>query len=201
MNRVVTSSLCATTIVPGGGVAAMPYGFPAPYGAMYGAPYGAPVGMNAYQAPTVWQGDHVVSGGQPEWAAEDAAQHALNLANWRIKLLQVRPISARCVPRVACTPVFVWFRPFTCSAAFAVMHISSRRSELSAATRASCRRQLGGFRRVSGRFRRGQRECRRSVLFKREQARRETSHTFLGPLEASVGSKMGQGSRRTGERM
>lgn len=36
------------------------------------------------------QGDHVVSGGQPEWAAEDAAQHALNLANWRIKLLQVR---------------------------------------------------------------------------------------------------------------
>lgn len=86
---MVTSSLCATTVVPGGGVAAMPYGFPAPYGAVYGAPYGAPVGMNAYQAPTMWQGDHVVSGGQPEWAAEDAAQHALNLANWRIKLLQV----------------------------------------------------------------------------------------------------------------
>jgi hypothetical protein len=70
----------------------MPYAAPfaAPYGAAYGAAYGAPVGMNAYQAPTVWQGDHVVSGGQPEWAAEDAAQHALNLANWRIKLLQVR---------------------------------------------------------------------------------------------------------------
>lgn len=99
MNRVVTSSLCATTVA-GGGVAAMPYGFPAPYGApygaMYGAPYGAPVGMNTYQAPTVWQGDHVVSGGQPEWAAEDAAQHALNLANWRIKLLQVRLFCTLC---------------------------------------------------------------------------------------------------------
>ncbi len=73
-------------------MAALPYAAPfaAPYGAAYGAAYGAPVGMNAYQAPTVWQGDHVVSGGQPEWAAEDAAQHALNLANWRIKLLQVR---------------------------------------------------------------------------------------------------------------
>lgn len=44
---------------------------------------------NTYQYPTVWSGDHVVSGGQPEWAAEDAAQHALNLANWRIKLLEV----------------------------------------------------------------------------------------------------------------
>jgi hypothetical protein len=35
----------------------MPYAAPyaAPYGAMYGAGYGAPVGMNAYQAPTVWQ--------------------------------------------------------------------------------------------------------------------------------------------------
>ena len=30
-----------------------------------------------------------ISAGQPEWAAEDAAQHALNLANWRIKLLEV----------------------------------------------------------------------------------------------------------------
>jgi hypothetical protein len=35
-----------------------------------------------------------ISAGQPEWAAEDAAQHALNLANWRIKLLQVCPLSA-----------------------------------------------------------------------------------------------------------
>ena len=25
-----------------------------------------------------------------EWATEDAAQHALNLANWRIKLLQAK---------------------------------------------------------------------------------------------------------------
>eukprot|EP00961_Rhodomonas_salina_P090967 1224180-Rhodomonas_salina.7 len=56
------------------------------------APMPAPywqVGPNAYQLPTVWSGDHVLSGGQAEWAAEDAAQHALNLANWRIKLLKV----------------------------------------------------------------------------------------------------------------
>jgi len=102
-SMVVTSSLCATTVA-GGGVAAMPYGFPAPYGApygaMYGAPYGAPVGMNTYQAPTVWQGDHVVSGGQPEWAAEDAAQHALNLANWRIKLLQAKLEQAKLAAKV-----------------------------------------------------------------------------------------------------
>jgi len=100
---VVTSSLCATTMVPGGGVAAMPFGYPgmaAPYGAMYGGSYGAPVGMNAYQAPTVWQGDHVVSGGQPEWAAEDAAQHALNLANWRIKLLQAKLEQAKLAAKV-----------------------------------------------------------------------------------------------------
>ena len=101
---VVTSSMCATTMVPGGGVAALPYALPgmamAPYGAAYGAPYGAPVGMNAYQAPTVWQGDHVVSGGQPEWAAEDAAQHALNLANWRIKLLQAKLEQAKLAAKV-----------------------------------------------------------------------------------------------------
>ena len=108
---MVTSSLCATTVVPGGGVAAMPYGYPAPYGAMYPAPYGAPVGMNAYQAPTVWQGDHVVSGGQPEWAAEDAAQHALNLANWRIKLLQVTLLMSTlaCWRRMVKMPGFTSF--------------------------------------------------------------------------------------------
>lgn len=56
-------------------------------------PWGAPpvpVGPNAYQYATVWQGDHVLSGGQPEWAAEDAAQHALNLDNWRIKILHAK---------------------------------------------------------------------------------------------------------------
>jgi len=101
---VVTSSLCTTTMIPGGGMAAMPFGYPgygaAPYGATYGGGYGAPVGMNAYQAPTVWQGDHVVSGGQPEWAAEDAAQHALNLANWRIKLLQAKLEQAKLAAKV-----------------------------------------------------------------------------------------------------
>eukprot|EP00960_Hanusia_phi_P051739 760984-Hanusia_phi.AAC.1 len=39
--------------------------------------------------PTIWQGDNMLSGGQLEWAAEDAAQHALNLNNWRIKILKV----------------------------------------------------------------------------------------------------------------
>lgn len=61
-------------------------------------PWGAPpvaVGPNAYQYATVWNGDHVLSGGQPEWAAEDAAQHALNLDNWRIKILQAKREQAR----------------------------------------------------------------------------------------------------------
>ena len=56
MRSVVTSSLCATTMVPGVGVAGMPFGYPgmaAPYGAMYGGAYGAPVGMNAYQVENV----------------------------------------------------------------------------------------------------------------------------------------------------
>lgn len=52
-------------------------------------PAAAPAGYpNAFQYPTVWSGDHVLSGGQLEWAAEDAAQHALNLDNWRIKILE-----------------------------------------------------------------------------------------------------------------
>ena len=54
-----------------------------------------PVGPNAYQYATVWDGDHVLSGGQPEWAAEDAAQHALNLDNWRIKILGAKKEQAR----------------------------------------------------------------------------------------------------------
>ena len=61
-------------------------------------PWGAPpvpVGPNAYQYATVWQGDHVLSGGQPEWAAEDAAQHALNLDNWRIKILRAKKQQAK----------------------------------------------------------------------------------------------------------
>lgn len=59
-------------------------------------PYGAlPVGPNVYQYPTIWSGDSVLSGGQPEWAAEDAAQHALNLNNWRIKILDAKKQQAR----------------------------------------------------------------------------------------------------------
>jgi hypothetical protein len=97
---IVTTSLCGG-FLPGAGVAAAPYMAPpmlapppayfAPpqYAAPVAAAYAAPAGYNSYQAPTVWNGDHVISAGQPEWAAEDAAQHALNLANWRIKLLQV----------------------------------------------------------------------------------------------------------------
>ena len=45
-------------------------------------PWGAPpvpVGPNAYQYATIWDGAHTLAGAQPEWAAEDAAQHALNL--------------------------------------------------------------------------------------------------------------------------
>ena len=52
------------------------------------APQPAPI-YPVKQYPSVWNGDHVLSGSEREWAAEDAAQHALNLANWRIKLLQV----------------------------------------------------------------------------------------------------------------
>uniref|UniRef100_A0A7S4PI77 Uncharacterized protein n=1 Tax=Guillardia theta TaxID=55529 RepID=A0A7S4PI77_GUITH len=54
-----------------------------------------PVGPNAYQYPTVWQGDNMLSGGQLQWAAEDAAQHALNLNNWRIKILKAKHEQAR----------------------------------------------------------------------------------------------------------
>jgi len=96
--EVVVTTLC-TSMVPGGGLAALPYAAPA-YGPAYGVPYTVPVGNNAYQAPTVWQGDHVVSGGEPEWAAEDAAQHALNLANWRIKLLQAKLEQAKLAAKV-----------------------------------------------------------------------------------------------------
>jgi len=35
-----------------------------------------------------------LSGGNPEWAEEDAAIHAANLANWRIKLLQARKVQS-----------------------------------------------------------------------------------------------------------
>jgi len=43
----------------------------------------------------VWDGDHTLAGAQPEWAAEDAAQHALNLDNWRIKILKAKREQAK----------------------------------------------------------------------------------------------------------
>jgi len=72
--------------------------YPAPL-----APPTLPAVGNTYQYPTVWSGDHVLNGGQPEWAAEDAAQHALNLANWRIKLLEAKKEQARLSKEVMTT--------------------------------------------------------------------------------------------------
>jgi hypothetical protein len=105
-SEVTTRTFCravATTLGCGGGsYQTISYG--APYTAMpgygYGTPFAAPVGYNAYQNPTVWNGDHVTSGGEPEWASEDAAQHALNLANWRIKLLQAKLQQAKLASKV-----------------------------------------------------------------------------------------------------
>ena len=98
-SEMTTRTFCraiATTLGCGGGsYVTASYG--APYTAM---PFAAPVGYNAYQNPTVWNGDHVTSGGEPEWASEDAAQHALNLANWRIKLLQAKLEQAKLASKV-----------------------------------------------------------------------------------------------------
>mmetsp|Transcript_21169 Transcript_21169/g.42722 ORF Transcript_21169/g.42722 Transcript_21169/m.42722 type:complete len:295 (+) Transcript_21169:29-913(+) len=89
----------ATAVVPGAPYWAPPAVYPPPGPALPAAPMApAPywqVGPNAYQLPTVWSGDHTLSGGQAEWAAEDAAQHALNLANWRIKLLKAKKEQAK----------------------------------------------------------------------------------------------------------
>lgn len=105
-----------------------PYGAPYAYGGGFGSPWqsGAPVGYNAYQYPTVWSGDHVVSGGQPEWASEDAAQHALNLANWRIKLLQAKLQQAKLASQV--------------------MNVGSPLSQTSAKVSSSDEAQLAGLR-------------------------------------------------------
>lgn len=45
---------------------------------------------NAFQDPTKWNGDHVLNGGNKEWAEEDAALHAYNMENWRNKILQTQ---------------------------------------------------------------------------------------------------------------
>ncbi|KAJ1486600.1 hypothetical protein T484DRAFT_1788973 [Baffinella frigidus] len=95
-------TLCSS-FLPAAGVAAAPYMTPSlsSWGGGCGqGPCGGGAGSNTYQAPTVWNGDHVLGGGQPEWATEDAAQHALNLANWRIKLLQAKLEQAKLASRV-----------------------------------------------------------------------------------------------------
>jgi len=48
---------------------------------------GYPAPPSSFQQPTVWQGDHVVSGGNKAWAEEDAALHAYTMQRWRTKQL------------------------------------------------------------------------------------------------------------------
>ena len=48
---------------------------------------GFPAPPNTYQEPTVWNGDHVLNGGNKEWAEEDGALHAYNMQRWRNKIL------------------------------------------------------------------------------------------------------------------
>jgi len=48
---------------------------------------GFPAPPNTYQEPTVWKGDHVLNGGNKEWAEEDAALHAYNMQRWRNKII------------------------------------------------------------------------------------------------------------------
>jgi hypothetical protein len=45
---------------------------------------------NTFQDPTKWNGDHVLNGGNKEWAEEDAALHAYNMENWRNKILETQ---------------------------------------------------------------------------------------------------------------
>jgi len=48
------------------------------------------VHANTFQDPTKWNGDHVLNGGNKEWAEEDAALHAYNMENWRNKILETQ---------------------------------------------------------------------------------------------------------------
>jgi hypothetical protein len=50
-----------------------------------GAGFGPP--PNTFQDPTKWNADSSLTGGNKEWAEEDAALHALNLQKWRNKIL------------------------------------------------------------------------------------------------------------------
>ena len=47
---------------------------------------------NTFQDPTKWNGDHVLNGGNKEWAEEDAALHAYNMENWRNKILSTQVV-------------------------------------------------------------------------------------------------------------
>lgn len=53
-------------------------------------PHASFVHPNAFQDPTKWNGDHVLNGGNKEWAEEDGALHAYNMENWRNKILQTQ---------------------------------------------------------------------------------------------------------------
>jgi hypothetical protein len=43
---------------------------------------------NTYQEQTTWKGDHVLNGGNKEWAEEDAALHAYNMQRWRNQIIR-----------------------------------------------------------------------------------------------------------------
>lgn len=54
---------------------------------LHGSTNPAPVSV---QDPTKWNGDHVLNGGNKEWAEEDAALHAYNMESWRTKILETQ---------------------------------------------------------------------------------------------------------------
>ena len=90
---------CLVAIVPGGGRRAerlMPWYEVASAGDGLGPesvnmwkvpPTATFVHPNAFQDPTKWNGDHVLNGGNKEWAEEDGALHAYNMQRWRNKIL------------------------------------------------------------------------------------------------------------------
>jgi len=53
-----------------------------------------PVPYPGYQYPTIWNGGDALSGGNIQWAQEDAAIHAATLQNWRIRILQAKKVQA-----------------------------------------------------------------------------------------------------------
>jgi hypothetical protein len=98
----IVACLVLVAIVPGGGRRAerlMPWYEVASAGDGLGPesvnmwkvpPTATFVHPNAFQDPTKWNGDHVLNGGNKEWAEEDAALHAYNMENWRNKILQTQ---------------------------------------------------------------------------------------------------------------